>query len=72
VAIVYTLTNMLSPELAFPVLTVLQILWVVIILGFGMVAEPKNLTDREQRKSKKKSACGQVFSQLKQVYKAMK
>jgi hypothetical protein len=62
VAVVYTLTNMLAPEYAFPVLTIMQILWVVIIVGFGMVAEPKNMTDREQRKSNKKSACGKVFS----------
>jgi hypothetical protein len=53
---------MLAPEYAFPVLTIMQILWVVIIVGFGMVAEPKNMTDREQRKSNKKSACGKVFS----------
>ena len=65
VAVVYTLTNMLIPEYAFPVLAIMQVLWVVIILGFGMVVEPKMLSEREQRKSNKKSAIGKVYSQLK-------
>jgi len=37
VAVVYTLTNFLSPELAFPILSLMQILWVVIIVGFKMI-----------------------------------
>lgn len=37
VAVVYTLTNLLRPELSFPVLAAVQVLWVVIILGFKMI-----------------------------------
>jgi len=40
VAFVYTATNLLVPEIAFPVLSIVQVLWVVLIIGFGMIAEP--------------------------------
>jgi len=37
VALLYTLTNMVAVELAFPIMTGLQLLWIVIILGFRMI-----------------------------------
>jgi len=40
VGVLYTLTSMLNAEVAFPVLSVLQIAWVVIILTTGMIQEP--------------------------------
>jgi len=40
VAFVYTATNLLVPEISFPVLSIVQVLWVVLIIGLGMIAEP--------------------------------
>lgn len=37
VAVLYTLTNMLTASVAFPVLSVLQVAWVVIIITTGMI-----------------------------------
>ena len=58
VAILYTVTNMVSPQIAFPLLACLQVCWILVIVGFKMVIEPDQKSEREQRKENKKSACG--------------
>lgn len=50
VAVLYTLTNMLPPKVAFPVLSVMQVFWVVLIVTTGMVKEPNQMSEREIRK----------------------
>lgn len=58
VAVLYSITKRLSVEVSFPILSALQVLWIVIILGFGMVSEPNQMNEREKRKRNKKSAWG--------------
>lgn len=58
VAVLYSITKRLSVEISFPILSALQVLWIVIILGFGMVSEPNQMNEREKRKRNKKSAWG--------------
>jgi len=41
VAVLYTLTSKMAPDIAFPVLSVLMVLWVVLIVSTGMITEPK-------------------------------
>jgi len=55
-------TKKIIPEISMPIMAVMQVLWIIILLGFGMITEPKSMNERETRKRNKKSACGQVFS----------
>jgi hypothetical protein len=41
VGVLYTLTSPMKPELAFPIISVVILLWVVIILLSGMISEPQ-------------------------------
>ena len=72
VAGLYTLTSKLKPEYGFPLLAIIQVVWVVIILGTGMIKEPDQMSERERKKMNKKSMCGKVYSVLKQTFKACK
>jgi len=65
----YTLTSKFAPKFQFPFLSLLQLVWIAIILATGMISEPK-LTDKELKKASKKSLCGKVFSALKQTWSA--
>lgn len=40
VGILYTITSHIKYDVAFPLLSAMQVLWVVIILGFGLIKEP--------------------------------
>jgi len=40
VAGLYTLTQMMKPEYSFPILAIVQIIWIVVILSTGMISEP--------------------------------
>jgi hypothetical protein len=65
----YTLTSKFAPKFQFPFLSLLQLVWIAIILATGMISEPK-LTEKELKKASKKSLCGKVFSALKQTWSA--
>ena len=41
VGVLYTLTSPMKPELAFPIISIVILLWVVIILVSGMISEPQ-------------------------------
>lgn len=43
-------------------------MWAVLV--YFMVTEPNVRDEREEKHHKKKSFCGQLFSMLKQAYKA--
>lgn len=68
----YTATNFLKPEFSFPLLSIFQLLWIVIILSTGMISEPTQMSEKEKRAQNKKSMCGKVYSVLKQTIKACK
>ena len=70
VGVLYTLTSRLAYDVAFPFLAVLQIVWVVIILGGGLIQEPNQMTEREEKRMNRKSFCGKMYSIIKQTYKA--
>lgn len=40
VGILYTITSHIKYDVAFPLLSAMQVLWVIIILGFGLIKEP--------------------------------
>ena len=50
VGVLYTITAKISPDIAFPVMSVLMVVWVGIIITTGMITEPKQMTEREVRK----------------------
>lgn len=68
----YTLTTMLQPDTAFALLCIMQLFWVLLIMGTGMITEPAPMSQRELRKQSKKSSLGKMYSILKQVFKACK
>ena len=70
VAGMFTLTSMMKAEYAFPLLAAVQILWLAIILGTGMIKEPDQMSDKEKKKMGRKSMCGKVYSVLKQTFNA--
>jgi hypothetical protein len=50
VGVLYTITASISPDIAFPAMSVLMVVWVGIIITTGMITEPKQMTEREVRK----------------------
>jgi hypothetical protein len=50
VGVLYTITAKISPDIAFPAMSVLMVVWVGIIITTGMITEPKQMTEREVRK----------------------
>lgn len=50
VGVLYTITASISPDIAFPAMSVLMVIWVGIIITTGMITEPKQMTEREVRK----------------------
>jgi len=54
----------------FVFLALLQIFWIVLIVGGGMIKEPKQMSKSEQRRMNRKSMCGKIYSVLKQTKKA--
>ena len=50
VGVLYTITAKISPDIAFPAMSVLMVVWVGIIITTGMITEPKHMTEREVRK----------------------
>jgi len=47
VAGLYSGTSIIKPSIGFPILAVLQIVWIVIILGTGMIKEPTQMSKAE-------------------------
>lgn len=41
VGVLYTITASISPDIAFPAMSVLMVIWVGIIITTGMITEPK-------------------------------
>lgn len=62
----FTLTSMISNKnIAFGIIAILQIVWVVGFKLGNMVHEPITMNKKEDKKMKKKSTCGLVYSNLK-------
>lgn len=70
VGILYTLTSKLKYNVAFPLLAFLQVAWVIIILGGGLIQEPNQMTEREEKRMNKKSFWGKMYSVFKQTFRA--
>lgn len=66
VAGLFTLTiKMKNITLAFLLLGVMQLIWIGLIVPTGLIAEPKVMDVREEKKINKKSFCGKIYSVLK-------
>jgi len=65
VAGLFTLTKNMDQTYAFLLLGVMQLVWILLLVPTGMIAEPKVMDSREEKKINKKSFCGKIYSVLK-------
>ena len=73
VAAVFTLTKRMTDQTyAFLLLGSMQLVWILMIVPTRLIAEPKVMDAREEKKINKKSFCGKIYSVLKQTLQACK